>query len=195
MGKNIIFCFLIITGLGVGEGIQTEQNPQMFLLASQDLYSNNNLIKWLYRQRFTQIQNNFSNSLLHDQISANSQSTSIWKTVGSYGTEYAAGLIGTGFIYYNMVWMSGDYPWETPYSFMLSNTAGDIILGTPLIWGVGKLCGGKGSILKTAIGVGIGALVGGGIEYIWGLPSGGKVAHLIIPFTASLGGVITFNLW
>jgi len=126
--------------------------------------------------------------------------TSPWKIVASYGSEYVAGTISSAFIYcivYIEFYRAGvEYePWQHPIKFFLINKAGDMVMSTSLIWGIGKLWGKKGSIIKTAIGVGAGTLIGSSVEYIWDKCGDGRtVPRFVIPFTSSLGGVIGFNL-
>jgi|GEM_PF-1064471 len=201
----LIICAILIAGLCFGQFIKPEIPPchaelvSASKLVSQGIYVKplsqwDNLTMLNLQTRTPQ----FFNTILMMQTEGDSlkPKTSFWKQAGIYGLEFVgAGIPASLLVPVATVFIvEGDVEYwhydRWPILYAVSNS----LLTSSCTWGVGKLLCQKGNWWKSAIGAGLGGIIGG-YYLITGNPiKEGMWTWIIVIGLPTTGAVVGFNL-
>ena len=144
------------------------------------------------------LQMNVNNSSAPDLEKGGNETSSGWHKIGVWGLQSLGGGIVSNLYFWVLIGISSQtelYSYQHVWSFSTQRAIGDVLLTAPVVWGIGKLLGEKGSLWKAMVGAGISSLLS---TALWlTIPEGNKyigcvyIGSCIIPTFAA---IIGYNL-
>ena len=107
------------------------------------------------------LQMEVNNSSAPNLEESGNNNTSGWDKISLWGLQFLGGGIVSNLWFGMLIYseLQTENYFENRLGFICSRVIGDILFTAPVVWGIGKIAGQRGSLWKTAVGTGISSVL------------------------------------